>query len=253
MPITVSPETLEHLEDAPLRVALVQVRYAPVHAVEKRELVADFQGLISDSFVAAEPQQTQGLIVQFGPPALPPTLPPVETVWPFRDPDRGFSVSLSSTSLALEATANYHDFPTFLSELRQMLDSLVRVFAPKLCTRLGVRYVNEIVDPALSSPNGLSRFLNEALISPVGSDLGSDLMSSLSEFRFREQDGVFVLRHGLVEPTKYLLDLDRFSEEPRQFDLDPIVATTSTFHDLIENVFVWSLAEGYLRQLRGDS
>jgi uncharacterized protein (TIGR04255 family) len=253
VPIAVERQTLEHLDDAPLRLALVQVRYAPVHAVEKRERVADFQALLGDEFVAEEPQRSQGLLVQFGPAAAPPVLPPAETVWPFRDPKRGFGVSLSSTSLALEATAGYHDFPVFLEEFRTTLAGLVDVFHPKVCTRLGVRYVNEIGDPRLTSPDGLAAFLNRELVSPVGSDLGSDLMSSLSELRFREDDGVFVLRHGLVESTKYLLDFDRFSETHRSFALEALVDTTSKFHDLIESVFVWSLSDEYLSGLKGGA
>jgi uncharacterized protein (TIGR04255 family) len=111
-----------------------------------------------------------------------------------------------------------------------------------------MRYVNEIEDESLMS-EGLDRFLNSALVAPVGSELGMDLLSSLSDLRFRQPDGVFALRHGLIRPDAYLLDFDYFSEDERPFDRQEIRRTGARFHDVIESMFIWSLSDDYLRRL----
>ena len=86
---------------------------------------------------------------------------------------------------------------------------------------------------------------------PVGGELGSDLLSSLCEMRFGEKDGQVTIRHGLVEPTTYLLDFDHFSEGERDFAPKSIVTRVKRFHGLIERLFVWSISDRYLNELKG--
>ena len=225
-----------------------------MHAVEKPERVADFEALLPDSYVAHPRQISQGFSFQVGGGVEGSPLPiPAETMWPFRDEERGWALSLSSSSIGLESIERYQHFPTFLSELEAVLTALVQTFSPKFRTRIGLRYVNQIEDSALLHGGGLRRFLNPELISPIGGAFGDDLVAGLSEMRFAEKDGTFVVRHGLVTPTAYLLDFDYFHEEEVGFDLAETKSRVSRFHDLIERVFVWSLSEPYVARLQGDS
>jgi uncharacterized protein (TIGR04255 family) len=253
VPIQVPEVSLDHLDDAPLKVALVQIRYLPVHAVEKPERVADFEALLPDSYVAQPRQISQGFSFQIGGGLEGAPLPiPPETMWPFRDEERGWALSLSSSSIGLESIERYQHFPDFLSELEVVLAALAQTFSPKLRTRIGLRYVNQIEDSDLLQGGGLKRFLNPDLISPIGGAFGDGLVAGLSEMRFAEQDGTFVVRHGLVTPTTYLLDFDYFHEEEVGFDVGETKSRVSRFHDLIERVFVWSLSEPYLARLQGQ-
>jgi uncharacterized protein (TIGR04255 family) len=251
MPISLPVSDLKHLEGAPLRVAIAQVRFAPVHAIEKRERVADFQEQLPTSYVAREPQVPQTVTIQFGPsPISPPaSVIPPEVVWPFEDRERGWSVSLSSSSLALEA-GTYDDFDHFLAEFRSVLTALIETFEPRECSRLGLRYVNEITDERLRQQRGLHELLRSELVSPVDTELGSDLLGSLCELRFRENLGTLVLRHGLIRPDTYLLDYDYFREESDALEGKAIAQTVENFHDVIERLFVWSLSEKYLSELK---
>jgi uncharacterized protein (TIGR04255 family) len=244
---------LKHLKAAPLRVALAQVRFAPVHAIEKRDRVADFQDQLADSYTARDPQVPQTLTIQFGPlstPSAPSVFAP-EFVWPFEDRERGWSVSLSSTSLALEA-ATYDDFDDFLAEFQSVVSALTATFHPRECSRLGLRYVNEIVDERLRENDGLLVLLRRELVSPVGTELGSDLRGSLCELRFRESLGTLVLRHGLIRADTYLLDYDYFKEESDAFEGEIVTKTIESFHDVIERLFVWCLSDIYLSELKGS-
>jgi len=252
MSIDIPEATLDHLENAPLKVAVAQIRYSPVHAVEKRDLVADYESKLDDRYVAQDAQVSQTLTLQVGGGPVAPASPPsgaIDVVWPFRDDERGYSVSLSNSSLAVEADSTYHDFPQFLSEFQTAVDACATVFAPKRQLRLGLRYVNEIADGQLRD-DGVHDSVNPELVTPVGTTIQGGLLRSFTELRVQESLGTFVIRHGLIDAAVYLLDFDYFSEEERSFDPDEIVGTVKGFHELIERFFVWAISDEYLARLK---
>jgi uncharacterized protein (TIGR04255 family) len=155
MPIKVPNATLD-LDAAPLKVAVAQVRFSPVHAVERRDLVADFESRLDKRYVPQDPQSSQTLTIQIGAAPGPALGPPaaIDIVWPFRDDERGYSVSLANSSLAVAADSTYHDFPQFVQEFRSAVRACTEVFAPKREMRLGLRYINEITDERLRADVG---------------------------------------------------------------------------------------------------
>jgi uncharacterized protein (TIGR04255 family) len=251
MPIDVPKTSIDHLDSAPLKVAVAQVRYSPVHAVEKRELVADFESRLHDRYVAQDAQSSQTLTIQIGAGSPPGGVSPpavVDTVWPFRDDSRGYSVSLGNSSLAVEADSAYHDFPQFLGEFSSAVSACAEIFQPKRQMRLGLRYINEIQDERLGED--VRTIVNPELVAPVGFAVTGGLLRSLAELRVAESLGTFVVRHGLVDNTTYLLDFDYFSESQREFDPQRVIETVEQFHDLIEPFFIWSLSDRYLAELK---
>jgi uncharacterized protein (TIGR04255 family) len=218
-----------------------------VFVIEKRAEVAGFQELLGEEYIARQPAPSRPVMAN--PTATPQPLgADPETVWRFEQPERDWAISLSSTSLALEA-ARYLDFDDFAAELARIVRALDRAFSPGHEVRLGLRYVNQIEDERLEK-RGITFFVNEQLASPVGGELGNDLLGSLAELRFRERGGMLALRHGLLEPTHYVLDFDRSSSEERDFAPSSIVERVKRFHDLIERLFVWSISTRYLKELQ---
>lgn len=209
--------------------------------------MASFQERLGERYVALEAEAPRPQIGLGAVTPQPPGGDP-ETVWRFRRSEPGWTISLSSTSLALEAV-EYLDFDDFAAELSEVVRALDEVFAPRVEVRLGLRYVNRIADERLRK-RGVAFFVNEQLASPVGADLGNDLVGSLAELRFREGGGTLAIRHGLIEPARYLLDFDRFSAEERDFAPSSIIERVKRFHGLIERLFVWSIADRYMKELR---
>jgi uncharacterized protein (TIGR04255 family) len=222
-----------------------------VFAIERRPDVAAFQERLGERYVALEATSSEAQLSGRGAETPQPPGPDPEVVWRFERLERDWTISLSSTSLALEAV-HYLDFDDFAGELSAIVEALNEVFKPQREVRLGLRYVNHIDDERLRE-EGIRPFLNEQLISPVGGDLGGDLLGSLAELRFREHEGTLVIRHGLVEPASYLIDFDRFNTEERDFDHGSVVERIKQFHRLIEPLFVWSISERYLDELRGGA
>lgn len=170
-------------------------------------------------------------------------------LWLFRDSERDWTVSLTPGSLGLEAKT-YHDFDDFAAELSRLLGEVATIFEPRTEVRLGVRYINRIEDERLPK-RGIDFFINAALTAPVG-ELGGELAHSLCELRFQERDTWLSIRHGLVKRDAYLLDFDNFVEEEREFAPAEIVSRVEEYHSLIERLFVWSLSDLYLGELRGQ-
>lgn len=175
--------------------------------------------------------------------------PGTPQLWLFRDGERDWTVSLTPGSLGLEAKT-YHDFDDFAAELSRLLASIAEIFEPQKEVRLGVRYINRIEDERLGK-RGIDFFVNPSLTAPAD-ELGGDLAHSLCELRFRESDTWLSIRHGLVKHHAYLLDFDNFVEEERDFTPTEIVKRVEEYHALIERLFVWSLSERYLTELRGS-
>ena len=251
MPINVPSVSLDHLEAAPLKVAVAQVRYSPVHAVEKRDLVADFESRLAAGYVAQDAQTSQTLTIQIGSGPPPVSLAPpavADTVWPFKDEGRGYLVSLGNSSLAVEADATYHDFPQFLEEFSAAVHACADIFGPKREVRLGLRYINELADDRLR--DDVRTIVNKDLAAPVGTAVRGGLLRSLAELQVAEPLGTFVIRHGLVEDATYLLDFDYFSEAQRDFDPATVIETAEEFHARIEPFFVWALNPDYLAELK---
>jgi uncharacterized protein (TIGR04255 family) len=238
--IKVPPVELKHLSKAPLQLALAQVRFAPIFAVEEPARMAEFQARLGRRYLMQPP-----------PPDSGPAGAPVDRIYLFRDQERAWTVSLNTGSLGLEAKT-YHDFDEFAGELSRILGDVTEIFAPQTEVRLGVRYVNRIEDERLGK-RGIQFFVRGELASPVGSELGDELANSLCELRFRERGTWLAIRHGLVEPSVYLLDFDNFAEGERDFVPAEIVKRVTEYHGLIERLFVWSLSGRYLEELQEES
>jgi uncharacterized protein (TIGR04255 family) len=248
VPIQLPPSPLEHLPRAPLRLAIVQVRYGPVLKIESAEAVAQFQERLGRDYELVGREMTSVVQIFVGDEVLehPQTTP--ETLWRFSHESGGWTVALSPSSLGFEAT-EYHRFDAFVDEYERVVKTLAEVFKPPSQRRIGVRYINEIRDPRVTGAL-IGELVNAPLAAPIGTELGSDVSSSLAEWLFEQPDGRVVIRHGIVAPETYLLDFDYFAEEKIAFSPAGIRERVAAYHSTIESLFVWSITKNYLAELR---
>jgi uncharacterized protein (TIGR04255 family) len=250
VPIELAPHPLAHLSRAPLRSAVAELRYAPLLAVEQPDNIERFRNALPEGFLLADRTFAQGLSVTVGVAGLSLGAPtPPGTVWHFRTEDGSTTVHLGITSCAIEVS-EYHDWPRFSEIIAAMARALGDALRPQRLLRVGLRYINQIDDPRLEDRRALGHFIRSDLVGGVGEDLGYDAETSFHELRLRQPDGVFVLRHGLVGATTYLLDLDYFDEGDSSFDAAAILSTLERYHQTVESVFVWTLATEYRTELQ---
>lgn len=237
------------LQRAPLRLALVQARTPPLLEFEDAKAVKEIAAQL-DGWELADRQKAQELNLKLGPDGVEQQRSDPETVWIFTNED-GLRAVLSAGSIALE-TESYGEWDELRTALAQVWDGVARTVGPSRCTRLGVRYVNELRESGLNgTPEGLAPFLADELVAlPLA--FRARLERSISETRVELLgDGSLTLRHGLVADDVYLLDFDAFSEDEQPFEVTSLVDHAERLHHQIESAFSWALRPEYLESLRG--
>jgi uncharacterized protein (TIGR04255 family) len=245
----VEPRELGRLSASPLRLALLQARTTPVLAFEQPAEVQKLVEALGGRWTIADRQTNRELTFQVGPTGMQQQASAPETVWVLSAEDSGTRAAVSASSVAAESD-RYAQWDDFHAAAADLFAAVQRVAAPARCTRLGLRYINELRDErADGDPQRLAELLNPALIAPALA-LGRPVAGSLAELRVAEdEEAAFTLRHGLVSRGIYLLDLDAYREEPEAFDAHALLARAERFHARIESVFAWALTEAYLREL----
>ena len=248
----VEPRDLGPLDNAPLKLALVQARTTPVLALERPDTVEWLVGELH-GWELVERQSNMELAVRLGPAGVEQQHGRPESVWVLNSPSEQFRAVLSPSSIAVECD-RYSHWSDFQQALVQVLAAVEAVAAPGRVTRLGMRYINEVTDPRLASedPRAFLDLLAEELIS-VALALDRPLAGSLSELRVREPFGIFVARYGLVAPGRYLLDLDAYDEQGGPYEPARLMEQAESFHARIESFFAWALQEDYLASLAAEN
>jgi uncharacterized protein (TIGR04255 family) len=240
------------LASSPLRLAIVQARTTPVLAFEQPAEVQRLADVLAGRWTVTDRQANREIAYSLGPAGVNRQAGPPETVWVLSATDGATRAALSASSVTVECD-RYEAWERFHAAIRDIFDTVARTFAPAQCTRLGVRYINELnVGRAGSDPTALAELVNPALIAPVMA-LGRPLLGSLAELRVAEDDGAeFVVRHGLTAGD-YLLDLDAYREQAEAFDAAALAERADRFHARIGAVFAWALTDRYLDELRSGA
>lgn len=249
----VEPRELGRLAASPLRLALMQARTTPVLAFEQPAEVQRLVEALDGRWTVSDRQANREVTVQLGPAGVQQHAGVPETVWVLTADDGHTRAAVSASSVAAESD-RYARWEDFYAAAHDLFAAVQRVAAPTRCTRMGLRYVNELRDErADGDPQRLAELVNPALIAPALA-LARPVAGSLAELRVAEgDDSILGLRHGLVQPGVYLLDLDAYREQPEPFDTDALLARAERFHRRIESVFAWALTDDYLRELESGA
>ncbi len=249
-------------ERPPLVLAVFQVQFSNLPEVTDREYVEPFRRAIESNYPKLAPAQqvTVQLDLASGEPRQMQTVQ-----WRFTDQDANWTVVLASDFLTLEVR-RYRHFEEFTSRLRSLLIALAEYVRPKVGTRLGLRYINEI----RVGTEGLGSIVRPEILGLLSvAEFGQHAAQSLQEviLRFPEDQSIQV-RHGFfpdgstVQPPPgkpalsgpfYLLDFDasRVFSAPTLLEVEPdtIGEYVERYHDEIEKIFRWSMTDQFTESL----
>jgi len=171
----------------------------------------------------------------------------------FRSKDRRWVLSLRQSALVFE-TSSYTGFPKFAEALTAVLRAALPVLDTDFYTRLGMRYIN-VLDFATHklSLETLSDWINPMLAGPLSSGALGDVDQAGHEYRGRTEEGVFILKHGLVRDGArmgYALDLDFAVED---LEVDKAIEVLARLHQREFDLFVWCLGPRAVQWLEGRS
>ena len=257
----------ERLQNSPLELVVAQVQFPDILSIQTDDaLLARFQDEIRDNYPYLFLGQQFALNV--GPQGVEQQQGTAR-IYRFADGDRDWSVTLTTNSVALEAR-NYTDYEDFSERVLRIVEAARKVYKISIRQRLGLRYVNEIKHPNVTTAKDWSTLINPQLLGLLA-DKG---LSSLVNFSYQEtglrlENGGLTLRHGHFEqgttvapppgeaPTEqndpfYLLDFDAFDDEGRDLDWHTLEELLKSYNHTMFQLLHWGVQKELFNHLKGE-
>ncbi|WP_208027475.1 TIGR04255 family protein [Rhabdothermincola sediminis] len=245
------------LPGTPLVLALAQVRFPQIISIETNEaFIASFQELIREEYPILNQVEESAVLIG----AEGPVQRERHRVWRFSQPKDGWQVALTKDFIAL-TSHEYTSRGDFLSRLRRLLVALDDTIGPKVCTRLGIRYVDRLTDDGKLA--SIDRLVNEPIRGAARVGLGEpsvEELHALSDHLYRLHDeSALHARWGFVPPgatfdpgiepadsASWVLDLDAYSTEPVEWSPETLVERSRIFCERIYRYFRWAVTDDFL-------
>ncbi len=263
---TLPPVEPERLRNAQLALVVAQLQFPTILSIQTDQtLLARFQEEIRDKYPYLFLGQQFGF--QVG-------LQGVEQqqaasrVYQFTDATREWSVTLTTSAVALEAR-NYTDYGDFSERVLRIVDAARKVYKIEFRQRLGLRYVNEIRHPDVKTAEGWTSLINPQLLGPLADErLSSHFNFSYQEAGLQLSNGQLAIRHGhfaqgttVVPPPGsmpqeqdgpfYLLDFDAFDEEGRDLGEHALEELLRSYNHTMFQLLHWGVQRELFEYLRG--
>ncbi|WP_030005882.1 TIGR04255 family protein [Picosynechococcus sp. NKBG042902] len=259
-PLIDSPPSEVPLANAPLVRVIAQVRFPLILAIEKGDIVSQFQEKIRKKYPILKPEKTQGLIL--GRQGFEQT--PPQITWRFSDVENRWRVSLTPNFMALETT-NYLSRTDFLEHLRFLLVALQETFNLNVIERFGLRYIDRLVG---QHTQDISCLVRSEIAGITNSELKSYIQESINQslFIIPEEGGQILAKWGLIaanttfdpsvlepiaEPS-WILDLDMSLSKNREFSVEKQMAEAKRFSERLYTFFRWIVQDEFLRRFGGE-
>ena len=266
-PLSPTPTTEVPLPRAPLVRVIAQARFPPILAIRDPDRVAVFQEVLRETYPHLTRDQAHRVELT---PGEPPDIHQ-ELIWRLADRARDacWQVSLGVDFVSID-TSDYGSRSDFLDRLRAVVTAVESVFRPAEAQRLGVRYVDRLIDEAVDRVNEL--FQPEILgimrpLEDVPSALGDSVVHLMNDVQFLARNGSRVQgRWGKLPPNathdpnsiapvsgpSWVLDLDMFTSEPQPFASEELLRTATEFAECLYWLFRRMVTKEFLRFYGGE-
>ena len=201
VPLVLTRDDREILTGNRLKVVVAQAKFPPIHALNSPQGVAGFQEVIRDRYPISEERSRQVTLRMSSAGVESDAAQPGP--WRFLTEDGAWIVALSADSLSLETTSYraYEDFRRRAAELFLLVAEVIR---PARLERFGMRFLNELALPGVSTLADWRPYLGEDLLGlGPGAERFQERLEGLPNDRCREASrrvvaaGSFALRAGL--------------------------------------------------------
>ena len=178
------------------------------------------------------------------------------------EPDGKKVVVLTPTFLSLEYASGlgaYEHFPEFRENLEAVFAAFTNRYEVEHFTRLGLRYINEIVLPR-GDPLDWGGLINAELITSVlaGSTENTELTRSMHQYSGKRDDISFGFVYGIKNPEypnavtrrEFVLDYDCYMTGV--VETTQVLSSVASLNALASELFEMSIEDG-LREIMGVS
>ncbi|MFG2823094.1 TIGR04255 family protein [Kitasatospora sp. NPDC048365] len=246
---------------APVEVAIAEVRFSSSanevsteHATKLQAMALE-QGLKLNTMQPARQQELMVQVVGVGAPA--PQVTVRASGWQYFSDDQSMTVTVMPDSIVVQVTR----YERWSSSLRPALAVMLRGFGelitPELRFRLGLRYINRLVDPQAATPQAWQGRINDALMGPILDPIFGKLVASANqqlELAFGGGQGA-VIRHGAFNDgasrsVSYLIDLDVFDGSTCTFDVDECLSQLQRMNRTALAMFQQATSNDFREELK---
>ena len=163
----------------------------------------EFSTRIAEKYPIAVSQPTATLSINLGPTASGMVPQITGAQWFHRKVENGAAVVvLAPEFAAIEYGKEIYDhFPVFRTEVTLVINALRELYDIPIFTRIGLRYINEIVMPE-GNPLDWKGLISSDLITAVkaGKQSGVDMVRSMHQLQIRKDECEMVFNYGLSNP-----------------------------------------------------
>lgn len=250
-----APFTTDDVEDVilaetPLVNVLFQVRFP--HAVTRVQEALDskeFHRRLADDYPYAEEQAGMQVLIV---PGQAPSVQPGPKAWAWRSASQSRTASITQEAISL-TVEDYSTRADFVDAARQLLFLAGEVARIPQSSRIGVRYLNRVVDDG-SLHEWIPTLAKGArgILATVDSN-DSGVLHSFSQaiYQYPDQRRLqakwgLISAGEVVDPTmgavparSWVLDIDCFEEQTRSYDADAIAQTIEELASRAYRFFRW--------------
>jgi len=190
-------------------------------------------------------------------------------IYQFADADREWAVSLAVDSVALEAR-HYTNYGDFSQRIMSLVAAVKEIYRVQERLRLGLRYINEIRHPDVSTVTDWIPLLRHELLGLVANrEIAPLIKSTAQDLSINLQNGSLTIRHGYVPQGTavaplpgealrdagpfYLLDFDAFDEQGRDLDNRTLDDLLSSYNHTMFQLFRWLVQDPLYDYLKGGA
>lgn len=261
-PFTGDGKNRVKLANPPLRLVLCQLVWPELVQLQGNidEIARQFGLAIADYPIFSEYTQANVVISPEG-----ASQGPSEKVYQWRSIDDNWHVILGHRFLSFYCTT-YSTFKDFCLPLEKILKELAAVVKVPLVERVGVRYVNQVIESNLIE--NLSEYIHPQVLGFAGIDFATgqaQLEENQNQVVIRVEDAVMQVRSGLLPPGKtvdpaipphsgqsWVLDLDATIHQQTSFDVNNVLASAGKLADINYDFFKYVTSEGFLKEFGSE-
>jgi uncharacterized protein (TIGR04255 family) len=238
----------QQLSDAPLVVAVAQVRFNHQNVLSKHSGASQFQEALGDEYPRLLAEQQANIVAGHGHFSSDST-----PQWRLTDLDNAWSCVVAPEAVTIETTA-YSAWSVMRERVSAAIGVLEEVAHPRVRERIGLRYINHLRPSAGGDYAGI---VDAPLLGLVGvPERRAALAMSVGQALFRDGDTQLVLRYGVArtdesqpESESFMIDIDVADEQPRKFHGGDALGYFDQLNNAALRCFASCLAEPYRDRL----
>ncbi|GAA2562133.1 hypothetical protein GCM10010435_37640 [Winogradskya consettensis] len=204
-----------------------------------------------------QPAEQQEVALRIGPAGASSEIEVRAKGWQFASEDGALLISILPDAVVIQANNYIRWSASFGPPLRALLIGVEKVLAPELVHRIGLRYVNRLVDAGAHNISAWASRITPEIIGPIADEvIGPKMVSTQQqiELSLGDSQGALV-RHGAFrDPAvqgaySYLLDIDVFAGCSAKFDVEQATSIARTLNRTALSLFQHIVLAEYRDQM----